>query len=127
MSDIAAEAGTGRADECVDAISRSVKAVVAGDLEAARVALAPIASDVWAGMPPWRRPARTRERATVLISERRSFTPARAAATFVRDRFQCCYCGQRVIPVSLMSVLSLLFPAELPYVSIYKQGYVHRA
>jgi len=50
----------------------------------------------------------------------RRFTPARAGATFSRDRFHCRYCGGRVIPVALMSLLSHLYPEQLPYVYTYK-------
>jgi 5-methylcytosine-specific restriction endonuclease McrA len=35
--------------------------------------------------------------------------------TYRRDQFHCRYCGGRLVPVPLMSVLSYLFPEQLPY------------
>jgi 5-methylcytosine-specific restriction endonuclease McrA len=121
-----ARSPSGSADECLEAIAGAVKAVVGGDQISAAERLQPITGDLWRGMPPWSRPPAWQRQATVPTQTRRSFISARAA-TFLRDGFQCRYCGQRLIPVSLMSVLSLLFPAELPYVSTSKQGEIHRA
>jgi 5-methylcytosine-specific restriction endonuclease McrA len=116
----------GHADRCLEAISGAVQAVIAGDRAAAGAHLEPIRGELWSGMPAWDRPTVGHPRQLVQTPGHSS-TPVRAAETFVRDRFQCRYCGQRLIPVCLMSVLSRLFPAELPYVSTYKQGAIHPA
>jgi 5-methylcytosine-specific restriction endonuclease McrA len=50
----------------------------------------------------------------------RRFTPARAGATFRRDHFTCRYCGACVVPVALMSLLSDLYPEQIPFAHTYK-------
>jgi 5-methylcytosine-specific restriction endonuclease McrA len=116
------------ADRCLLAVADAVVATVAGDRLQARSALAPIRGELWRGMPAWERPSvRLAGVRRADPAGRRCFAPARVAQTFVRDGCQCRYCGQRLIPVCLMSIVSLLYPEELPYVSTYKQGLIHRA
>jgi hypothetical protein len=69
----------------------------------------------------------TRSRPPFGDYKRPTFHKSRAAATFVRDRFHCRYCGQRLLPVCVMSALSARYPAELPYDVHYKAGAIHRA
>lgn len=46
---------------------------------------------------------------------RPNLSKATVARVFARDRFTCRYCGVRTIPTVVLRVLSLLYPAELPY------------
>ena len=65
--------------------------------------------------PPAPSDHRTRRLKTAYAGSR-----VRAGATFKRDHFCCRYCGGRVVPVAVMSVLSHLFPEQLPFVHTYK-------
>jgi 5-methylcytosine-specific restriction endonuclease McrA len=115
---------TSHADHYLGPIIAASRAAVDGDTHAARSCLAPIAGEVWERVPPWKPPAaRIGEKLTG--GPRQSFSKSRAANAFSRDRFQCRYCGQRLVPVCLLSVLSSIFPNELPYVSTYKRGSTH--
>jgi hypothetical protein len=76
-------------------------------------------------MPAWDRP-RLRE-PEFAPDGQRSFTVTRAAQTFRRNGFQCRYCGTRIISVALMTALSTMCPAELPYDIHSKQGEIQAA
>jgi 5-methylcytosine-specific restriction endonuclease McrA len=80
---------------------------------------------VWEGIPAWIKPSVRRPPPETGSVKRLAFSKRRAADAFLRDRFVCRYCGQRLVPVCLLSVVGHLFPAQVPYVSTYKQGFIH--
>jgi 5-methylcytosine-specific restriction endonuclease McrA len=113
-------------DPYPDVLAITIRAILSDGRSSGLAALEPIAGLVWAeqvASAPLlvHRPADIPGVQTGL----RQFTPARAGATFRRDRFQCRYCGGRVIPVAVMSVLSHVYPEELPYDFRFKRGSVH--
>jgi 5-methylcytosine-specific restriction endonuclease McrA len=83
-------------------------AAVAGQVWHERIARAPVVAP-GPPMPPVVAPIGVR-----------SFTKARAGATFQRDGLQCRYCGGQVMPVALMSLLACIYPQQLPFVDTYK-------
>jgi hypothetical protein len=116
------------ADRCVKAISASVVAMASGDRDAALKGLSLVAGEIWPGMPHWDKPAAIQPRqAAIADSAGRSFSKQRSAEIFVRDQFQCRYCGQLLFAVPMLSALSSAFPDELPYVNTYKTGMMHPA
>jgi 5-methylcytosine-specific restriction endonuclease McrA len=108
-------------DRYPEVLQTAIRGFWSGGRASGAAALEPIAGELW----------RLRVARARLVGEpaagvakaaagSRRFTPARAGATFRRDHFHCRYCGGRVIPVALMSLLSHLYPDELPYVPTYK-------
>lgn len=116
------------ADAYADAIASAVNCAADGDSVGAKNALLPIAAKVWPGMPAWEKPARNVDGVSLPPETgARTFSKQRQADTFVRDRFQCYYCGQRLFGVPMMAALSAVFPEELPYIHTYNTGQIHAA
>ena len=99
---------------------------MAEGLEAGRKALAPIAAQIWPGLPPgsMARPLGANRSASAGAG-RRSFSSRRSAITFIRDGFHCRYCGGETVPRPIAVLMSSLYPAELPYTMHYKAGMMH--
>jgi 5-methylcytosine-specific restriction endonuclease McrA len=49
------------------------------------------------------------------------------ARIWIRDRFHCRYCRCKVIPNSLLELLSTIYPRSFPYHTNWKAGLVHPA
>lgn len=112
----------------VDALSAAFISASSGDRSGVTGALTPIAGEIWPGMPAWDKPERAATSPTSAgAAAGRRFNKLRSAEVFVRDSFQCKYCGERLFAVPMMSALSAAYPAELPYVHTYKKGSIHPA
>jgi hypothetical protein len=96
-------------DDYPQHLERVVSALVSQGVEAAAEALRPIAE------PVLDIPARGEPSETII------------ASTYKRDRFQCRYCGCRVIPTQIMRLVSTFFPEEFPYHPNWKAGLTHPA
>jgi 5-methylcytosine-specific restriction endonuclease McrA len=103
----------------------AAEAFLAHGLEAGRAALSSIAGEIWRSTA--QRPAMPLRRNAQANSTvgKRSFSPARSAATFIRDAFRCRYCGAEIIPRPVAVLLSDLYPSELPYTIHYRSGCMH--
>ena len=49
------------------------------------------------------------------------------SAVYTRDRYQCRYCGQKVILTPVMRLISRLYPAQFPYNRNWKVAETHPA
>lgn len=96
-------------DEYPGQLEDVIAALVAGDMDAARRALRPIAYE------PRVVPVRSDPSETVITS------------VYKRDRFRCRYCGCRVIPTQIMRLVSHHFSEAFPYRSDQKAGHSHPA
>jgi hypothetical protein len=117
--------GPDRSPEAAGMLSAVVAAVyfqVKGRSDEAQEALRPIASLPWGGIPPWPRPTTAPPPG---VSTWKGFSRTRSADTFRRDHFQCQYCGQLVIPLPLLALMSFLYPKLLPYNIRFKAGATH--
>jgi len=113
-------------DDYPQHIADAARAFLADGWEAGASALAPVAGLVWTEVI--KRPAVRAIRTTdPSAAAGRAFTVKRAATTYRRDRFHCRYCGGKVLPVAFMSLVSLLYPNAVPYVSTYRRGAIHPA
>ena len=99
-------------------------AYLAEGIEAGRLKLAPIAAEIWPGMPPGT-PRLGRVERPVPSEGRRTFSASRSGATFRRDHFRCRYCDVAIIPKPIAVLLHQLYPTELPFHEHYKGGYMH--
>jgi 5-methylcytosine-specific restriction endonuclease McrA len=61
------------------------------------------------------------------ISKRIDPSESVIASIYQRDRFECRYCGCRVIPTQVMRLLSHFFPDSFPYHRNWKAGQTHPA
>lgn len=63
------------------------------------------------------------------MERRKERWPARSviAGIYQRDRYQCRYCGERVILVPVMRLLARLYPVEFPYHQNWKADSTHPA
>jgi hypothetical protein len=96
-------------DNYPEHLERVVEALVSQGIDAAAEALSPIAEPALDVVP-------RAEPSETLI-----------ASTYKRDRFQCRYCGCRVIPTQIMRLVAGFFPAEFPYHPNWKAGQTHPA
>jgi 5-methylcytosine-specific restriction endonuclease McrA len=108
-------------DRYVDAITAATSAICAGDIAGGRVALEPIAGQIWSRHIPTRHAAG----ASAAIVKRPNASARRAARIFARDRYHCRYCAARVVPKTLAMLLHELYPLELPFHRNYRGGYTH--
>jgi 5-methylcytosine-specific restriction endonuclease McrA len=113
-------------DSDVDIIAAVASALTAGDRDAARAALAPIAGQTIVTHPiiatshlPSRYPAGTGPKT-------RSPSNAVVAAVYLRDRFTCVYCTRRTVVLPLLGLVSELMPAEFPWHPNWKRDVAHR-
>jgi 5-methylcytosine-specific restriction endonuclease McrA len=93
-------------------------------LEAGRLALVPIAREIWPGLPRGEKRVRTSTPREPSVGQR-TFSPKRSAATFLRDGFRCRYCAGEIIPKPIALLMHSLYSAELPFHPNYKAGYIH--
>ncbi len=112
------------------AITTAVRALVAGDLPGAYAATSSIAGEIWPGgvlaakrvreaslTPGASPPARPNSTEYVRLKAR----------AYVRDRAQCRYCGQRLIPTAILVALHSKYPSEVPYNTRFRRGSIHSA
>jgi len=105
-------------------LRNTIEAYLEHGLEAGRRALAPIAGEIWPGLPPSEGPSQPR-RPRQGPRGKRSFSAARSAATLERDHFRCRYCGCEIIPKPIAVLTSTLYPEELPFHPAYRGGCMH--
>lgn len=110
-------------DRYADALSLVAEALARDDIDAARLALQPIAGERWEG----RFALAGTPGVGSAAAGARDVSAASKARIFVRDRMRCTYCGGRVIPRGLLVAISDVFPEEFPYYAHYKKGTVHPA
>lgn len=109
-------------------IEKAARAFLAGGREAGAEALVPIAGQLFAGLPRATRPTAPATPAAVPDVRSRAarrFSHRTCAQVFRRDRFVCRYCGVRVMPLGVVSILAWVYPSELPYHRNYKAGMTH--
>ncbi|QIM15517.1 HNH endonuclease [Leucobacter insecticola] len=100
---------------------RAAERVSAGDLEAAKLALSPVAMAIWVGHLSSTSMAVTRSEETISRTTRESIR----ARVFMRDNHICTACGGRSVPRCVLVAMHDLFPAEIPYHPNYKRGFTH--
>jgi 5-methylcytosine-specific restriction endonuclease McrA len=96
-------------DPYPDALARIINARIEGDQAAALAEMTQIRF-----LPPERKTERWP--ATSII-----------AGVYARDRYQCRYCGERVILTAVMRLVSRLYPDQFPYHSNWKADSTHPA
>lgn len=96
-------------DDYPEQVEAVIRAVIERGRAAGRRALGPIA------YPPQEvtKPPRPGER--------------QRASIWIRDRFHCRYCRCKVIPNSILELLSTIYPKSFPYHTNWKAGLVHPA
>jgi 5-methylcytosine-specific restriction endonuclease McrA len=97
------------ADDYPEVLERALLALASGDTSGAHNELAPIAYE------------------TTTITKARGMKRAVQGRVFRRDRFQCRYCGARVIPIPIMELLGDTFGPRFPYHPNWKGGETHPA
>lgn len=118
------EIGPNSVDRYVEAISSVAFSIDNGDLELARELLKPIAGQRWHGS--FKLAAKS-DAIAAPTTAKRSVTDRDKATTYVKDKFVCCYCGRRVIPLAVLAGISDIFPDDFAYHTNYKRGEVHPA
>jgi 5-methylcytosine-specific restriction endonuclease McrA len=99
----------GPTDPYPDVIARLIRARITGDENAASAALAEMPF-----IPAERRTERWPAMSTIV-------------AIYARDRYQCRYCGQRVILTALLRLVARLYPRQFPYHRNWKADSTHPA
>ena len=117
------EFGLHEIDSCADHLRDSATALQGSDIEAAKVALAPISGQVWMGTT---RSMRGAQRLGGR-NESRHVPDRLRAEVFMRDGFQCTRCGGRCVPRSILVAFHDVFPDAIPYNANYKHGLTHPA
>ena len=111
-------------DTLVSALERAVELFLAGERHAAAIALRSLPQ-----APPARTAAATKRGLAAPPPATRlpRVTIAKRVylETFARDHFQCRYCGRYTIFLQVLSVLSDLFPSELPTHPNWKHDVCH--
>lgn len=97
------------ADDYPEGIEAVVQALLSGGREAGAAALEPIA---------YRRQE---------IARRPAVPRALQAQVLRRDRFQCRYCGAKLIPAPIMELLGELYAEDFPFHPNWKGGQTHPA
>lgn len=100
---------TSSAQEYPAVIERTIRALIENGVEAGAGVLAPIAGQ---REELRRRPALSRR----LLGE-----------VYRRDRYECRYCGQRLIPASIMELVATIYPEAFPFHPNWKGGQTHPA
>lgn len=126
-------------DDYSKIIEASIRAFLDQGKEAGAAVLTPIAGRTWLGLRSEGRRVELRvargsaaavvtlpTQAQQVTNPSRHFLAVANAAIYRRDRFQCRYCGIRVIPLGVLSALASVYPAQLPYNANYKAGETHR-
>jgi len=98
-----------QADEYPDYLERAVRALIANGLEAGAEELQPIAFE------PREQPPRP------------EVSRFAAGQIFQRDKFHCRYCVGKIIPTSIMELISSLYPTIFPFHPYWKGGLTHPA
>jgi 5-methylcytosine-specific restriction endonuclease McrA len=96
-------------DKYPEVLERTIEALLEDGRAAGRRELADIADHRYEVLP------------------RRTLPRPLQAEVFMQDRFQCRYCGAKLIPNSLMELISEFFPKEFPYHPNWKGGQTHPA
>lgn len=97
------------ADDYPEGIQAVIQALLSGGREAGAAALEPIA---------YRRQE---------IARRPAVPRALQAQVLRRDRFQCRYCGAKLIPAPIMELLGELYAEDFPFHPNWKGGQTHPA
>jgi 5-methylcytosine-specific restriction endonuclease McrA len=116
---------TARVDQYPFILRTAAEVFLADGLEAGRQVLQPIAGEIWPGLPPRSLPRPASQEPMRAVIGKRSFSPARSAATFRRDHFRCRYCCSEITPRPIAALMHTLYPSELPFHENYKRGHVH--
>ena len=96
-------------DPYPESLARIIRARIQGDEEAALAAVGEISF-----VPPYRR--KERWPAMTVI-----------AKIYARDHYQCRYCGERVVLIAVMRLVSRLYPRQFPYHPNWKADSTHPA
>jgi 5-methylcytosine-specific restriction endonuclease McrA len=100
--------------------------LVAGDDEAARAALTPIAGQTVATRPIVAAPQQPARYPAGDGAQTRSPATSVVAAVYLRDRFTCVYCGRRTVVLPVLGLVSQLLPAEFPRHPNWRRDVAHR-
>lgn len=108
-------------------VEKTIRTFISDGYEAGVRELEPIAGEIWPGFARRgrRRPRQAATAGAEVPGKRPAFRRRIAAATYVRDHFQCVYCTARVMPLGLLSTLAGVYPEQIPYHVNYKSGSTH--
>jgi 5-methylcytosine-specific restriction endonuclease McrA len=125
-STLASVHGVSVEDGDVDILVDVAKALVAGDDDAARAALAPIEGQTIVTHPIVAAPQRPGRYPAGVGVQTRSPSRSVVAAVYNRDRFTCVYCARRTVVLPVLGLISELLPAEFPWHPNWKRDVAHR-